>query len=625
LDLAGLSSLKGLICNNNLLTELDVSALHELKYFICAANFLTELSIDNLLNLTYVLFGNPGLNPVNVNSLVNLEFLAFAGGLQTVMDISNLQNLSVLHFIDTNLVEIDISNNNIGEFGIHNNPNLTYVNMKDGTSNSTIAVSECPNLTVICVNEDEVDAIYASVISQGDVNPNFSVTTYCAFNPGGNYNTITGSIVFDANNNGCTDDVVQPNVKLTINDGTGQGASFSNAAGDYIFYTQAGDFTITPQLENPSIFTVSPASTTVNFPANNNSVSTQNFCITANGEHSDAEIVLAPVIPARPGFDAVYKLVYKNTGNQILSGQVYFYYDDNVLDFVSTTTPTVSQSTGLLTWDYSNLLPFESRSIEVTLNLNGPMETPPVTIDDELIFNVGMTPINGNEIVFSYQQTVVGSFDPNDITCLEGDNAAPSEIGNYLHYIVNFENTGTAPAENIVVKIEIDPSKYDVSSLQLLNGSHPVEARVKNSIAEFIFKNIDLETNGHGNILLKVRTKSTLEAGDTVTKKADIFFDYNFPVVTNEATTLFQDLGVDDHLVDPSIVIYPNPTTDFVTVKAASTITSIQVYDIQGRLLMTRLSDASTEKVELSRYSSGIYYLNIATDKGIKTEKILKK
>lgn len=626
LDVTGSTNLKGLYCANNLLTELNVNTLVGLEGLDCANNLLTNLAIDNLVSLTDLTFGNPGLNPVEVNSFVNLTSLFFYGGLQTTMDVSNLVDLQLATFSNTSLTSIDVSNSPaMGEFSVTNNPDLVYLNVKDGTQGNYVGISECPNLIAVCANEEDVQPLYASITMQGSSNPNLSVTSYCTFNPGGNYNTIKGSIVYDFNNNGCGDDTAQPFIKLNINDGTEQGYSFADSTGNYTFYTQEGDFIVTPQLENSTLFTVSPVNTTVNFPTNNNSVSTNNFCITANGVQPNAEIIVAPVLPARPGFDATYEIVYKNTGNQILSGQVYFYYQDAVLDLVNTSVPTSAEATGLLTWNYTDLYPFESRSIYVTLNVNGPMETPAVNNGDELIFNVGTNPINGNEIVFSYHQTVVGSFDPNDIICLQGANAAPSEIGNYLHYIVNFENTGTAPAENIVIKVEIDETKYDVPSLQLLSGSHPVEASINNNTAEFIFKNIQLDTNGHGNILLKVKSKESLNVGDTVTKKANIFFDYNFPIETNDANTTFQELAVEEHLKDNSIFVYPNPSHSLVNVEASSVINSVQVYDIQGRLLMTHLAGDLKTTIDISNKADGVYFFKINSDKGIKVEKIIKR
>ncbi len=222
-----------------------------------------------------------------------------------------------------------------------------------------------------------------------------------------------------------------------------------------------------------------------------------------------------------------------------------------------------------LSWNYSNLLPFESRTITVTLNVNSPTETPAVNIGDTLNFVVSTFPLEADENpqdnTFQYVQTVVGSYDPNDITCLEGDVVAPSEIGNYLHYAINFENTGTFPAENVVVKTEVDAAKFDIGSLQLMNTNFPVDARISGNKVEFIFKNIQLPIGGHGHILLKIKTNETLVVGDAVANRADIFFDYNFPIDTGLANTVFQNLSNSVFEVDGSVLVAPNPASNEVT------------------------------------------------------------
>ena len=55
------------------------------------------------------------------------------------------------------------------------------------------------------------------------------------------------------------------------------------------------------------------------------------------------------------------------------------------------------------------------------------------------------------------------------------------------------------------------------------------------------------------------------------------YFDYNFPVVTDPATTTFQTLGNTDIPVDASISVYPNPTKGNVNVNCGTTIRSIQL------------------------------------------------
>jgi hypothetical protein len=301
-----------------------------------------------------------------------------------------------------------------------------------------------------------------------------------------------------------------------------------------------------------------------------------------------------------------------------------------------TATPAVdTETTNTLEWAYNGLLPFESRIIELEFNVNTPLETPAVNNGDILNFAVAITPVVGDESPsdnsFNYYQTVVGSFDPNDITCLEGESASTDTIGDYLHYIVNFENTGTADAENIVVRIAVDITKYDISSLQLLNSSHATLTIIDGNIVEFIFKKIFLPSSktspkgGRGNILFKIKTLSNLNTGDEVGKEAGIYFDYNAPIETNEAETVFESLGTEDFNLDKSITVYPNPTKGKVTISSENTIKLIELFDVQGRILQTAIEDKNTAQFDISGKSNGLYFIRITTDNGNKVEKLIKE
>src|SRR5690606_3775037 len=152
----------------------------------------------------------------------------------------------------------------------------------------------------------------------------------------------------------------------------------------------------------------------------------------------------------------------------------------------------------------------------------------PVNIDDVLTFTSLILPSDGDENPVDNQyvsnQTVVGAYDPNDITCIEGDIIDPEYIGEELHYIIRFENTGNYYAENVVIAMEVNEELYDVSSLRVLNASHDVRAQVKDNVAEFFFNQIMLDSGGHGNILLVMKSYTALEEGDSVMSKADIYF-----------------------------------------------------------------------------------------------------
>jgi hypothetical protein len=97
------------------------------------------------------------------------------------------------------------------------------------------------------------------------------------------------------------------------------------------------------------------------------------------------------------------------------------------------------------------------------------------------------------------------------------------------------------------------------------------------------------------------------------------------PVSTNIANTIFQTLGIDDNPWDANIAVYPNPAHDVVNIKANSAIKSIQLFDVEGRVLQTRLANENVVNIDISTHSNGIYFLKITSEKGIKIEKIIKK
>ena len=430
-------------------------------------------------------------------------------------------------------------------------------------------------------------------------------------------------------NDSMTCNIPLPNICYSASQGSTAAYAISNQSGNYNLYTQTGTFTITPQLENSGWFTITPPSASISFTNNNNNTATQNFCISPNGSHPDLEIIISPVIGARPGFDAVYRIIYRNKGNQLLSGDVSFTYDDAVMDFVSATiAPTVS-ATGSMNWSYTNLLPLETRHFNVTLNMNGPMENPPLINGNNISFSASITPAVGDEMpadnAFILAQTLVGSYDPNDITCLEGDTEHPDRIGEYLHYNVNFENTGTAPATFIVVKDIIDVAKFDVSSLQLTEASHNVATRINGNKVEFYFDAINLGPNEKGNVVFKIKTLPTLAVNSSVTQNANIYFDYNWPIVTNDATTTFQLLSAGNFGRDATVKIFPNPAATQVSITAQSPITSIQLFDVQGRLLEALSPKMQEATLDVSGRTKGIYFIKVMTGSGVKVENLVKE
>lgn len=393
-------------------------------------------------------------------------------------------------------------------------------------------------------------------------------------------------------------------------------------------------YTVTPVLENPTYFNVSPASVNVNFPTQASPL-TQNFCVTANGIHPDLEIMLIPINPARPDFDAKYRLVCRNKGNQVQSGTLTLTFDNTVASVVTAIPSATNQTASTISWDFVNLAPYYQEEVQLTLHLNSPTDVPPLVGGEVLNFtsvvSSAQTDETPNDNTFALNQTVVNSYDPNDKTCLQGIVVGTEKVGDYVHYVIRFENTGTYAAQNITVTDFIDTNKFDINSLVPLDGSHLFITKIsQGNKVEFIFDNINLpfnDANNDGYVAFKIKTKATLVAGDTFTNGASIYFDYNAAIVTNDYTTTIQTLSNPDFSFANYFTVYPNPVDETLHIakKGDIEVQSINIYNGLGQLVLAIPNSREVATVDVSQLSGGNYFVKIHSDKGTSSTKFIKR
>jgi Leucine-rich repeat (LRR) protein len=630
LDISQNSILRVLDCNSNQISSLIIPQNENLIVLDCSGNYLTELDLSQNINLYILYCYNNQLSSLDVTQNPNLEFLRCHFNNLISLSVSNV-NLVELYCNNNNLTYLDLTScTKLNELNCYYNLLTTLLIKNNNLLWNNIDFSANPNLQFICTDDEDINYINQLCLN---INlTNCQVNSYCSFTPGGTFYEISGNTKLDSNNNGCdVSDINYSNLNFSITDGTNTGSLIANQTGNFYIPVSAGNHTITPILENPTYFNVSPTSFSIDFPTQA-SPFTQDFCVTANGVKHDVEVVLIPTVPARPGFDATYKLVYHNKGNQVENGSISLTFDDTRLDYVAANPVYNSSEVNNFTWNYTNLQPFESREITLTLNVNSPMEVPAVNNGDQLDFLAQITPFTNDEMQYDnisgLKQIVVGSYDPNDKTCIQGETIEPSQVGNYVHYIIRFENTGTFPAENIVVKDMIDLAKFDIATLVPLKSSHDFFTRINGNKVEFIFENINLDFNdatNDGYVVFKIKTLPTLVLGDTFTNNANIYFDYNFPITTNTYTTTVAALSTQDFDFGTYFTLYPNPTKDVlnIQVKQDVAINSVEIYNQLGQIVMATTN--AINSVDVSNLASGTYFVKVNTEKGSANAKFVKE
>jgi uncharacterized repeat protein (TIGR01451 family) len=664
LDISNLNLLSDLVVSNNQINTINLPLLStaEGRRIVLSDNELATIDFSNQNNIIALSIANNQLSNVTLPIINESDpsCLDISGNNFTSISFAEGTILTSFYCNNTQLTSLDLSNVIFNydihpseiEFQIKNNPNLTFINLKNGffercqddpnppdggfpffCSEDNFSITNNPNLSAVCIDNGIFDYQLNYYLNYFANQPNVNVTNYCSFTPGGTFYTVLGNTRLDENANGCdTTDVTIPNQRFTITS-TVSGTIISGENGSYSIPVQAGSHTLSPVLENPSYFNVAPASVTVSFPSAATPF-TQNFCITPNGIVHDIEVSILPNGPARPGFDAFYKIIYKNKGNQVANGTLNFSFDDAVMDLVTANPINDGNAVNSLTWNYTNLLPFETREISLTFNINSPMEIPAVNGDDVLLYNATIliaTDETPNDNSFNLNQTVVNSYDPNDKTCLEGTTITPSMVGQYVHYVIRFENTGTFAAQNVVIKDMIDTTKFDITTLVPQSSSHNFITRITNTNkVEFVFENINLpfdDANNDGYVAFKIKTKPNLVLGDMFSNSANIYFDYNFPILTNTATTTVTALGTQDFDFEKYFTVYPNPAKDVLHLetKAAIGVKELNIYNILGQMVQVVTNPENNASIDVTNLKTGTYFIKVTTDLGTANAKFIKE
>ncbi|MAQ70394.1 MAG: hypothetical protein CMD23_04795 [Flavobacteriales bacterium] len=83
----------------------------------------------------------------------------------------------------------------------------------------------------------------------------------------------------------------------------------------------------------------------------------------------------------------------------------------------------------------------------------------------------------------------------------------------------------------------------------------------------------------------------------------------------------FTPLSLED--IDIDINIYPNPATDFITIKSSVKVDEIRLFDYTGKLILTKTPSEEKEIINTNNLAEGSYILVIKSEQGETTERLV--
>jgi len=435
----------------------------------------------------------------------------------------------------------------------------------------------------------------------------------------GEVNFPLGKFTHEKNDNGVVHNVIAPSGSFSIYD---------------MVATNSYDVAFVVNPTYATMYTVNP-SQFLNLTSTGAGMTTYNFPVTSLQNYNDLGVTVVPFNAPRPGFNYINRIVYANLGNQTIPSGTITYTKPNAVSIVSTNPATISTATGF-TYNFTNLLPFEVRTINVIMLVP---TIPTVNANDYLVSQASIVPTTGDVVLENNSNTltqiVVNAYDPNDKMEARGPKILHSSFtsNDYLYYTIRFENTGNASAINVRIN-DVLNSELDESTLSMISSSHSYELDRVNKELNWKFNNIQLpvsvanSTIGKGYVTFKIKPKAGYAVGDIIPNAASIYFDYNPAIVTNTFTTEFVALLESESFNTNEFMVYPNPTNSILNIQSKNnqTISEVNVYDLLGKKLTNKKVTVSTTELDLTNYTPGLYLLEvISADNQKSIHKIVKK
>lgn len=244
---------------------------------------------------------------------------------------------------------------------------------------------------------------------------------------------------------------------------------------------------------------------------------------------------------------------------------------------------------------------------------------------DEICVSVDVTPNSGdnntsnNHYEFCY--LVGNSYDPN-MKEVYPVNVEPG-FEDYFTYTIHFQNTGSAPAFNIRLLDTLD-ANLDLETFQVINYSHYNTTMVKNNVLTFHFPNImladstsDLE-GSKGYVQYRIKPKANLPLGTEIKNTANIYFDFNEPIVTNTTVNKYVEENAIQELEKVNVKVYPNPFNNQTTIEFSKAMVNseIKIYNIFGQeVFMSSKINGNKLVIDRGNNPSGIYFVKVTSSK----------
>ena len=461
--------------------------------------------------------------------------------------------------------------------------------------------------------------------------------------------TVKGTVYRDLNSNCIMDAGEQPlnGVQMHL---SYYSYTYTDVSGNYSMIVPSGTYTLSEQLPtNYSLSACQPAIIPITVVASTGCTMVENFADTLYPFHdlfvSTWEYSGHPI----PGFSYSQITVISNIGTDTESTIQAKYRTDGTI-YAPTFTPGGYFSGSPYSYNATSLptlLPGDELSFITTYTVPASVPLGTILVFNDTVSSVAplstwltdTTPWNN---VDYYNPWVVGPYDPNFKEVKPKGSGPEGYISindSVMQYMIHFQNTGTYPAQNVVVRDTI-PSSLDWHTLKPVYASSKCVTDIdENGRVTFTFNNIQLPPSNsepltsNGIVVYTIKQRPGLTIGTQIKNSASIYFDFNAPIITQSTLNTIGNPSFVPPVVNidgMGFNIYPNPADrSFTSVFSSENDESgsLQIIDITGKVLLTKQialqKGTHTEVMRTESLAPGIYFVTFMAGVKSETQKLI--
>ncbi len=446
---------------------------------------------------------------------------------------------------------------------------------------------------------------------------------YRSTQPTAESNQILGKTWLDKNDN-CQPDPTESAPPTTIVTATGSAkyTGFAGQNGNFKFSAPSGNYLLNVVPPN-ALF--KPCFSNVPIVLNGpNDTATANLPLKIVSQCPYLSVNLStPML--RRCFENTYAIVCRNAGTATATDVYVEVTLDSLFDFVSSTVPVFSKNGLVYTFKFGDLAAGQSSKFWIKIKVScdaslGQQHCMAAKIFPETFCQTELPNFSEN---LECRENI-GSFDPNDKTAFVAGFENPGFVkpSTDIEYFIRFQNTGTDTAFRVVVEDRL-PTNLDLTTLTPLVSSHPFSLELRDQrTVRFVFENILLPDSNinsaasNGFVKFRISQMPGTPLGTVIKNEADIFFDFNSPVRTNESKLVVGTTETKELPTKFEVAAFPNPFQDaiYFEIRTAGFLPknlTLRLFDILGR--QVRFENFSGYNFVLPRQNlqSGMYFFKI--------------